>query len=233
MAIVWAFAFSSMRQPCSEWPIDWRRYRFYHVTKVDTRKQRALHCDLFSRINSECRSLSGFTHRAIQWARRRRRNKTWKMGQNGWNSWEKRLSELEKKIAHIDIHAVTNLSELSLHMSDDQNIKVEGNSIIHHGAASHQTCVFTMELSNVCVLSFYLTFLLMYLVRSSFVSHLISLSIMISPSSFLLFISVTSQLELFRMIIIVSSHTLSLSCYTPLVFLVYYRLRSDQFRSRG
>ena len=64
---------------------------------------------------------------------------------------DRRISELEKQLSQIEKSIITKLSELALHISDDNRMRLNGNSIFHYGAHSYETCHFTSVLSNVCV----------------------------------------------------------------------------------
>ena len=62
---------------------------------------------------------------------------------------EKKISELEKRITQLYPPPITQLSQLTLQMNE-YYMRVNGNTITHHGSTHNETCVFTKILSNVC-----------------------------------------------------------------------------------
>ena len=62
----------------------------------------------------------------------------------------KQLTVDTENVQHSE-STITNLSQLSLYISDNGAMRVDGNTIIHYGTHLKVPCVFKKILSNVCV----------------------------------------------------------------------------------
>ena len=146
----------------------------------------------------------------------------------------KQLTVDTENVQHSE-STITNLSQLSLYISDNGAMRVDGNTIIHYGTHLKVPCVFKKILSNVCVRLWekktFFSFLHDYF--RAYIICFLALLITLSSSLFIpLRLLLTIWFQWFysryfsKLILLFSSHTLILSFYhslslSLLIFILY------------